>query len=852
MPDLPPAAPGVEVDEQQLPGAVVAVDLEHRVVHWSAGAQELYGWTVEEALGRSVRELMLAGQESLADDIAARTWAGERWLGEVVTRRRDGRALPVFVVNSPLRDAAGTTVGVLGVSLDLSSYRDAVQLREAELEQARGRAERLADRNARLVTVSGALGRALTPEQVVDVVLTQIVAALDVEAAAVLSVVEDRLHVLGSIGYEPVMVDHYEGMALSEVSPLTDLVRSGTAMVTSLPHQLRSRYPDMPHSSLSSAFVGVPLELEGRVIGVMALSSTREGAFPDEETAFLLILGRQCAQAMERARLFAATHATGVRAEFLAMASQRLSASLDMQATLDAVSALAVPAVADWCSVHLLDDSGAPRLVGVHHKDPERLVVLRGLFETYPPEPARGAGVGQAVGEARIVHHRTFPESTLRAIARDEAHLEGLRQLRLGSALVVPLQVAGRALGVVTLVRDALDAYSEDDVVLVRDLSHRMATAVDNARRFELERETALTLQRSLLPRSLPSVPGLRFGHRYLPGTVGSAVGGDWYDVLPLSGGLVGLAIGDVMGRGVEAAAVMGQLRAALRAYAMVERRPSEVLALLDAALGSLEQSAITTCLYAVLDPQSRHLRIASAGHLPPLLVHPDGGGEYLELDPGPPLGVGVAAPAETEVVLPEGSVLVLFTDGLVEDRWQPVEEGLLRLRNAVAAPTGTDLEALCDGLLRSAGRDGRLDDDCALLAVCTRPGWTGEGDNDVHLFLAGHLAEVARARHRAQDWAAGLGGDGGDVGLLVTELASNGLRHGGPGVDLWLRPTTTGLRVEVVDGRGAALPRVQDPDADAEGGRGLVLVQALADRWGSERLAAGKCVWFEIDVRSA
>lgn len=682
----------------------------------------------------------------------------------------------------------------------------------------------------------------------VDVVLTQVLAALQVEMGAVLVVERERLHVLGSLGYEQRLVEHYEGKPLSEPSPLTDLIRGARLLRTSRPGELGAQYGPQQVSSSSSAFAGVPLELDGRVVGVMALSSRRPDAFPAEESGFLLALGRQCAQTLERARLFTVEREAAGRAAFLAMASHRLSGSLDTATTLDAVSALAVPEVADWCSVHLLDDQGRPQLLAVHHRDPERLVVLRELFRRYPPEPDRGAGVGQAVGEARLVHHRTFPEQVLLAIARDDEHLAGLRLLRLGSALVVPLQVAGRPLGVLTLVRDEVDAYSEEDVVLVRDLSHRMATAVDNAQRFERERESALTLQRSLLPRVLPDLPGLAFGHRYLPGTVGSAVGGDWYDVLPLSGGLVGLAIGDVMGRGLEAAAVMGQLRAALRAYAMVDQRPAAVLSLLDAAVSSLEQSAITTCLYAVLDPVSRRVRIASAGHLPPLLVHAEGGGEYLELEPGPPLGVAWEPPAELELVLPEGAALVLFTDGLVEDRHQPVEDGMLRLRNATGAAQGLTPDELCTALLVAAGRDGLLDDDCALLAVRTAPAAVAGPQEDVHLHLAGHLSEVSRARHVGERWAAERGVDADDIGLLVTELASNALRHGGPGVDLWLRASSRCLRVEVVDGRGAALPRVQHPDDKAEGGRGLVLVQALADRWGSDRLTAGKCVWFEID----
>jgi len=308
----------------------------------------------------------------------------------------------------------------------------------------------------------------------------------------------------------------------------------------------------------------------------------------------------------------------------------------------------------------------------------------------------------------------------------------------------------------------------------------------------------------------------------------------------------------------------MGQLRAAVRACSLVEDSPSAVLALVDAAMSSLGQTALTTCLYSVFDPATRRLRVASAGHLPLLVVHRDGGGEYVELDPGPPLGVTGHPPSEIEVDLPEGAVLLLFTDGLVEGREQPVELGLLALRNAVADlsalhPTssrGWDVEALCDALLHSMGRDGRPDDDSALLVVDTGglaplPGGPGIVENQhehEHLHLAGHLSEVARARHLTVSAAARAGVDQDEAALLVTELASNALRHGGPGVDLWIRsPPGGGLRVELVDGHASSMPRMQTPDADSEGGRGLLIVTSLARAWGTERLAAGKCVWFEL-----
>lgn len=834
----------------QLPGAVIVVDLVGHVVHWSDGAEQLYGWTTAEAVGRRVRELILVGAEERADDVVAVTHAGGHWQGEFPAVHKDGRRLVVSVSNAPLRAADGAVIGVIGVSLDITEHVAAAAARAAELEAAQRQAQRLADRTARLAGVSAALVRALTPAQVIDVVLSQGVEAVGADAGGMVLIENGALRVLGAIGYEQEVVEAYEALSLDAISPITDIVRSRQVLRTRSHDELEQRYPDRPHSALSESFAGIPLEVDDEVLGVMALSAARPHAFPDEDLDFLLTLARQCAQAMQRGRLFAAERDARRRTSFLAMASARLAESLDYRRTIDAVAALAVPATADWCSVHLLDDEGHPRLVTVHHRDPALQALLVELFDRYPPDPQRGSGIGQAIGEQRTVHHRAFPEEVLRAIARDPWHLDALRRLGLGSALVVPLRVVNRVVGVLTLTSEAPDRYTDADLVLVDDLAQRMATAVDNAVRYREQRDTALTLQRSLMPRDLPHLPGLRVAHRYLPGTAGAEVGGDWYDLIALTGGRVGLVIGDVMGHGMAAAAVMGQLRATVRACALVEQSPSRVLSLVDAAMSSLGQTSFTTCLYGVLDPATRRLSLASAGHLPPLVLHRDGGAEYVELEPGPPLGVAADVPPEVEVELPDEAVLLLFTDGLVEGRDESVERGMHVLRAAVSGERtrdGADVEAVCDDVLRATGRDGRRDDDSALMVV-----WTGTAgalpDQDVHLHLAGHLSEVARARRLTMQLAAVQGVDVDDAALLVTELASNALRHGGPGVDLWLRPLEQGgLRVELVDGRPGALPQLDRPEDDAEGGRGLLIVSALAREWGSERLSAGKCVWFEL-----
>jgi serine phosphatase RsbU (regulator of sigma subunit) len=282
------------------------------------------------------------------------------------------------------------------------------------------------------------------------------------------------------------------------------------------------------------------------------------------------------------------------------------------------------------------------------------------------------------------------------------------------TGLAVPMIAHGEVLGALVVARTTGAAFSAEDLALVEELAGRAAVAVDNSQAYLRERDAALALQRTLLPQRLPEVPGVSFAWRYLPGAAGTHVGGDWYDVIPLEDGRVGLVIGDVMGRGVQAAAVMGQLRATARAHAAVEVSPSEVLRRLDIALTRLEQDQITTMLFGLLDPATRSLTVATAGHLPPLLV--DGSARYLEVVPGPPLGAGGGAYPELHVVLPPRAMLLLYTDGLVEDRVLPVDHGLATLRDA--AGSATTPEELCQVALAALGRDTQHDDDTAVLAV--------------------------------------------------------------------------------------------------------------------------------------
>ncbi|MFJ6658426.1 SpoIIE family protein phosphatase [Streptomyces sp. NPDC091377] len=367
------------------------------------------------------------------------------------------------------------------------------------------------------------------------------------------------------------------------------------------------------------------------------------------------------------------------------------------------------------------------------------------------------------------------------------------------------------------------------------------------------QRETAVTLQRSLLPQELEQPDDLRIAATYQPGGTEAAVGGDWYDVITLGGGRTALVIGDVMGRGVRAAAVMGQLRTAVRAYARLDLPPHEVLQLLDGLAAEIDANQIATCVYAIHDPNEGRLVYASAGHLP-ILVRDESGTVLRADEPtGPPLGTGGWMHASGTVPLGPGSTAVLYTDGLVERRDADLDEGIAALAGALAGATGTP-QVICDRLLRSAGVAADHDDDVAVL-VLQHPARNGP-DGDLFRNAALELLGGVEAAPRARAFASGVltswrfPTDLHDLGVLAaSELVANSLQHGVPPMRLRLRRTDRRLIVEVTDGDDH-LPRRRRAEPADESGRGIAIVATIASNWGSRRTpGGGKAVWCEFSL---
>ncbi|MFE0577723.1 SpoIIE family protein phosphatase [Streptomyces sp. NPDC058874] len=395
------------------------------------------------------------------------------------------------------------------------------------------------------------------------------------------------------------------------------------------------------------------------------------------------------------------------------------------------------------------------------------------------------------------------------------------------------------------------EAHDSGVMIHLADVTDH-AEAVERLRASERrQREAAVTLQRSLLPQELEQPDDLRIAATYQPGGTEAAVGGDWYDVITLGAGRTALVIGDVMGRGVRAAAVMGQLRTAVRAYARLDLPPHEVLQLLDGLAAEIDASQIATCVYAVHDPSEGRLAYASAGHLP-ILVRDEHGTVRRAADPtGPPLGTGGWLHTSGTIPLGPGSTAVLYTDGLVERRGEDIDEGVAALERALAGAQGTPT-VICDRLMRALGVDADHDDDVAVMVLQqpARNGADAELFHNAALELLGGIEAAPRARAFAQgvlaSWRFPV--ELCDLGVLAaSELVANSLQHGTPPMHLRLRRTDRRLIIEVTDGDDH-LPRRRRAEPADETGRGISIVATIASSWGSRRTpGGGKAVWCEF-----
>jgi PAS domain S-box-containing protein len=652
-----------------------------------------------------------------------------------------GRALGTFTLVSTDPDRRyGPADVALAEDLALRAGQAVENARlYAAAELAGESAQRAASRTLVLQSLTAALSEAVTSEDVARVVIDRAlpVVGADAGSVVVLGLDEKTLDVLVAEGYPEDEPAPRQAFSLDARSPLAEATRTGEPVLVRTaadwkryPPEARMRAtPDAPRT-----WVAVPMVVEGTAVGAMGLAFPEPRALGEDELAFLLALARQCGQALDRTRLFDAEQRARRDAEvarrrllFLSEASEVFSASLDSDIVLQSLARLVVPQLADWSIVDELSDGQEIRQTAVSHVTPSMETLARELRNRYPPDPDAPHVVWRVLttGDSELAPEVT--EEELRARARDDMHFKLLTQLGIRSHIVVPLKARGRILGALSLISTSR-RYGPDDLALAEELAARAALAVDNARLYQQQLHAASALQRSLLPPALPEIPGIELASRYRAAGEATEVGGDFYDMFDAGNGSWAVVIGDVCGKGPEAAAVTGLARHTIRATAIHEDRPSAVLDQLNRAmLQQVPDGRFCTVCYARVRTAESGARVtvSSGGHPLPLVLRYDGAVETVGR-PGRLLGVFPETGLSDQAVdLHRGDSMILFTDGVTEQVREGVPFGVERLEAAIQAAVGEDANGIADAIERAVFESGGSEarDDVAIVVLRIPPG---------------------------------------------------------------------------------------------------------------------------------
>lgn len=570
--------------------------------------------------------------------------------------------------------------GLAGAAGDL--LESAVESRATERQR-----QTLQVRLVRLQEITAALAAARTPEQVLDVVLSQVVDGVGASSASAALLDDDgrTLEVAAAVGYGASLIEQYASFGIDSPRPLAVATRTGQPVVHDAagsdgePGQCESDGPKR------GACAALPLRTDERALGALDLRFEGPRALDEAEVAFLQAVANQCAQSLERSRLHkdeaaarARAEASQERLEFLAEVSNVLASTLDPQPTIANIAELVVPRLGDWCVITLLQ-GGRLFPAAVTHVDGSKSRLLRFIAERWPPRLDARTGAGAVARTGKPELHRRFSERLLDEIADSEEHRQALRELGLSSSLIVPLRARGRTIGTMTIANQGVRHADETDLALAEETATRAAVGIDNARMFAERSHASKSLQESLLPPRLPDVPGVDVGASYQAAGTGVDVGGDFYDIVQIDGDRWLLVVGDVCGKGIEAASVTGIARHTIRAVAASCEQPSEVLRHLNQALRrtalehdvtDTEPQFATVCA-VVIDLGGAEARgtACCAGHPLPLVRRSSGSVAPVGR---PGMAVGIfddPALVDEQFELRAGDALVCLTDGILERR---------------------------------------------------------------------------------------------------------------------------------------------------------------------------------------
>ncbi|MFB7445243.1 SpoIIE family protein phosphatase [Streptomyces mirabilis] len=803
------------VSPREVPDAAIAMlDAEGTVVGWTHAAEQLVGYSAREVVGRSAAHVLPPAEDApSASAFAEQCRAQDGWSGTVMVRHRDGHAIKMTLRISLLWGQDAGTRWLVSVT-DIGTLSSGVPngaVRESLLARA-------------------PIGIAVYDPQL--------------RCTWVSDVMERHVGVPRDRWFGRRLKDLFPGFEAEALeSVMRQVLESGPTKV----HEYRAWPPaDRGRAHLFSASFFCLQDADGKALGVCSMSVDVTGN--------------------RRAR---------ERLAILSEASTRVGSTLDLMRTGQELADLAVPLLADIAVVDLMESvpfglepsarigttSGRRpvlRRAGVASIDLGVLGLTAVREEVIHVPPTSSFGAALRTGRSHL-------EPVLDTYAgpwvdHDPTRAQKVRDSGIHSLMVVPIRARRCVLGLAVFGRsDEPTPFQEDDLLLAEELVTRAALSLDNALQYARQRSVALTLQRDLLPHHVGGGAALDVASRYVPADTDHGVGGDWFDVIKLSGARVALVVGDVVGHGINAAATMGRLRTAVRTLADMELPPHELLTHLDDTVRRLSEedadapdhlpAAVgATCLYAIYDPVSRRCTMARAGHPPPAIIDPQGLVAFPDMPAGAPLGLGLGlVPFESvELELPEGTLLALYTDGLVESRDDDIDMGLDRL-GAALAETGSSLEDLCSQVIETLPTQSPADDVTLLLARTRglEPAQVASWD------LPNEPAAVRTARQAAarqlNEW--GLEHLVATVQLIVSELVTNAISYGGGPICLRLIQHQV-LTCEVSDSN-TSHPHPRQPHIIGENGRGLFLVAQLSRRWGSRSAPAGKVVWAEQDLPS-
>ncbi|MFF4909381.1 SpoIIE family protein phosphatase [Streptomyces sp. NPDC001260] len=793
--------------------APLLLDAQGVVRSWTRDAQRLLAYTPTEVVGSPVAGLLVPDDAARVPELVERCRREGGWAGLLTARRKGGRAVRVMVRITPAMEPGGAPRWLVLLS-DVTAGARGWDMSRTVLEQ--------------MVTGSP-VG----------------IAIVDADLRCV-----------------------WSNAALEQFG--------GGSAVRRLGRRLAEIQPGIDSESIETQMRHV-LETGRPVIGYEHVGQVRSA--PHRETAHMMSFTRLEDERGHPMGVYYTVvditdkHRARRRLALLDRAGEQIGRTLDITRTAQELADVAVQGFADYVCVDLLESvlRGAEPATGPP-VDTDRVPLRRAGHQSV------NAGVPEAVVEIgevatylagsppirSLTTGRSWREERLDPLAKEWAtDIPGGREatfleLGLHTVIIVPVRARGVTLGVTTFFRRGRqDPFDADDLALAEDLVSRAAVCVDNARRYTRERNAALALQRSLLPHRMPEQDAVEVAACYRPADELTGLGGDWYDLIPLSGARVALVVGEVPGHGIDAAAAMGRLRTAVRTLAALDLPPAEVLAHLDDQVARTAreegvdpdapdagiQVAGSGCLYVVYDPADGQCTMAAAGHPAPAVVLPDGSVRFVDLPQGSTLGSGGPPFEAVELVLAEGSTLALHTDGLLAREgveWS-LDGDRDRLRRALeqAAPS---LELRCRTVV-DALMPARPHDDVALLMARTR---LLGADQVADWDLPADPAVVADARKEAArqltEW--GLEDLAFTTELVVSELVTNAIRHAQGPIRLRLIRERA-LVCEVCDG-GATAPHLRHPRTTDEGGRGLLLVSQFTDRWGTRFVPEGKVIWAE------